>query len=135
MLLMTPPAIQADETTKALITFNRPIDMPGLLLPAGRYLFEVAGPLDVRNVVRITNPNGTKLLATVIIWDFRFEDNPEDSIVVPDAAPANLSDVVRSWFSPSADRYGLGVNGKVSYGNLERELAEIHALAEAQTRR
>jgi hypothetical protein len=135
MLLIAPSTIRADETTKAVITFNRPIDMPGMVLPADRYLFEVAGPLGVRNIVRITNPDGTRLFATVVVWDFRFESNPEDWIAMPDAAPARLTDAVRSWFSPSGENYGLGVNGRISYGSLERELAEVHAFAEAETRR
>ena len=37
------------------ITFNRPVALPGVVLPAGSYVFEIANPTTSANVVRVTH--------------------------------------------------------------------------------
>ena len=49
------PAAHADEWTKlTYFTFSAPVEVPGMVLPAGSYKFELADPDSTRRVVRIS---------------------------------------------------------------------------------
>src|SRR5258708_24482580 len=55
------PAAHADEFSKlTLLTFSGPVDMPGIVLPAGTYRFQLADPETGRRVVKVTDKDGTK---------------------------------------------------------------------------
>jgi hypothetical protein len=63
--LIVLPVVRADEWDQAtLITFNQPVQIPGRVLPAGTYLFEI-----VRNVnhelVRISSPDRNNVIAMI----------------------------------------------------------------------
>src|SRR5688572_23795155 len=45
---------------RTLFTFSGPVSMPGVTLPAGKYLFRLANPDSGRNVVQVLNAEGTK---------------------------------------------------------------------------
>ena len=55
-------ADEANQSTK--LTFSKPVEIPGHLLPAGTYLFKVADSNDL-NLVRIFSADETRLYATV----------------------------------------------------------------------
>ena len=53
-----------DRSTK--LTFSKPIQIPGEVLPAGTYLFRLADSDSGQRVVQIFNPDGTVPYATVL---------------------------------------------------------------------
>jgi hypothetical protein len=53
---------EADESAK--LTFSKPVEIPGLVLPAGTYLFKLADRNDL-NLVLVFSSDGTRLYATL----------------------------------------------------------------------
>jgi len=47
-------------------TFGGPVEIPGKLLPAGTYQFELADPNTTRNVVQIRSEDGAHVYATLL---------------------------------------------------------------------
>src|SRR4051812_22661679 len=54
-------ASPTDHLTK--FTFNRPIAVPGITLPAGTYIFKLADPSTERKIVQIMDADGMHSLA------------------------------------------------------------------------
>jgi hypothetical protein len=74
--------------------------MPGMVLPAGSYKFELADPDATRRVVRISEKEGGKVYGTFLsIPDQKLE--PSDKpIVMFREAPAGAPEAVKAWFYP-----------------------------------
>jgi len=95
------PAAHADEWTKlTYFTFSAPVEMPGMVLPAGSYKFELADPDSTRRVVRISEKEGGKVQGIFLsIPDQKLE--PSDKpIVMFREAPAGAPEAVKAWFYP-----------------------------------
>jgi hypothetical protein len=95
------PAAHADEWTKlTYFTFSAPVEMPGMVLPAGSYKFELADPDATRRVVRISDKEGGKIHGIFLsIPDQKLE--PSDKpIVMFREAPAGAPEAVKAWFYP-----------------------------------
>ena len=95
------PAAQADEWTKlTYFTFSAPVEMPGMVLPAGSYKFELADPDATRRVVRISAKEGGKIHGIFLsIPDQKLE--PSDKpIVMFRETPAGAPEAVKAWFYP-----------------------------------
>jgi ABC-type spermidine/putrescine transport system permease subunit II len=81
------------------LTFNRPVALPGVVLPAGTYSFYVATDTAL-DVVVVRNTRGNKVLYTGfgtranrpagMSWD--------TSIVVGEAAPGNQAPPITTWY-------------------------------------
>src|SRR5262245_18094301 len=95
------PAAHADEWTKlTYFTFSAPVEMPGMVLPAGSYKFELADPDSTRRVVRISDKEGGKIQGIFLsIPDQKLE--PSDKpIVMFRETPAGAPEAVKAWFYP-----------------------------------
>jgi hypothetical protein len=105
--LVASPAGQVEAwDKKTLVTFDQPIEIPGQILPAGTYLFQVVDLLGTRNVVRITNDVGTRVYATLLaVTDFRLEASEETTLIFYEARP-NTPEPLRAWFYPGY-QYGF----------------------------
>ena len=59
------PVVRADEWNQAtLFTFSQPVQIPGQVLPAGTYLFELVNSFN-HEIVRISNGDRTNVIAVV----------------------------------------------------------------------
>ena len=58
--LMAAPVSAQPLDKRTLFTFSGPVTLPGVTLPAGRYLFRLADPNSSSNVVQVLNAEGTK---------------------------------------------------------------------------
>lgn len=92
-----------DKTT--MVTFKQPVEIPGQVLPAGKYLFEIYDTFTYRHIVRIYSPDRGKLFATILaIPNYRL--TPTDSTVMAFAErPANAPQALEAWFYPG-NKYG-----------------------------
>lgn len=93
-------ADEADESTT--ITFSQPIQIPGRVLPAGTYVFKLAGTDDL-NAVQVFNADRTVLYANLqtIATD---RPEPTDHTVVALAEQgAGQPDVLLKWFYPGRE--------------------------------
>jgi hypothetical protein len=96
-------AIQAqaqDFNKRTSITFDQPVTVPGMVLPAGKYTFTALDLLGFRNVVQIWNGDKSKLITTILaISNYRLEPAGE-TIVEFRERPAGSPQALKAWFYP-----------------------------------
>jgi hypothetical protein len=90
--------VSADDWNKAtIITTNVPIEVPGRILPAGRYMFKLMDSVD-RHVVQIMSDDQTKLYQTVLsIPDYRQQATDNAAITFYERPQGSVSQV-HEWF-------------------------------------
>jgi hypothetical protein len=119
-------AAHADERNQeTTITFSAPVQIPGQVLPAGTYRFELADPdngdLDL---VHISNADGTVLYATLQTVPTEGADPSGEPVVTLATAESSAPDFLVKWFYP-----GNTTGHKFIYSTQqEREIA--HATQE-----
>jgi hypothetical protein len=94
-------AAHADEANQETIfTFNEPVQIPGAVLPAGTYRFQLLDPDSQKDIVQIFNAERTALFATVqTIAAERLQPTGDTTITL--AAPeAGGPNVLVKWFYP-----------------------------------
>jgi len=101
------PGARADEWNKMTkLTFNQPVQVPGVTLPAGTYVFKLADSEGDRTIVQIFNENQTKLITTILaIPDYRMK-TPGKTIISFDERPTGQPEALRAWFYPG-DNFGV----------------------------
>lgn len=65
-VLAVPRATADENNKKTKVTFTEPVEVPGMILPAGKYTFALMDSLSDRNIVQIWNEDQTKILATIL---------------------------------------------------------------------
>ena len=70
-------AFTSDKRT--YFTFNQPVALPGMTLPAGTYMFRIANPDTSRNVIQVANKQGTESYALLHTVQASRPDAPKDS--------------------------------------------------------
>lgn len=132
-LMFVTCGAKADQWDKrTVITFSQPVELPGVVLPAGTYVFKLANLPDTRAVVQVFNADENKLFATILaIADFR--PQPRDKTFIGFAErSADLPLAIREWFYPG-DRFGIEfVYSKVRARELARETGKPVMAAEVK---
>ncbi|HLN03565.1 MAG TPA: hypothetical protein VK335_30035 [Bryobacteraceae bacterium] len=107
MLTLTTKAKADDWNKETNVTLSAPMEIPGQVLPAGNYVFQLADNQSDRNIVQIFNEDKTHLIATVIaIPAYRLE--PSDTTVITrEEEPAGRPEVLSRWFF-AGDLRGVG---------------------------
>ena len=90
-------ADEADQSTK--ITFSKPVEIPGHVLPAGTYLFKLVDDND-QNLVEILNANGARVVATLQTVSAERQEPTGDTVVTLAEQPNGSPDALRDWFFP-----------------------------------
>jgi outer membrane biosynthesis protein TonB len=105
VVVLAPVNARADEWNKATtLTFNRPVEVPGMVLGAGTYVFRLADTSD-RNVVQILNADESHLYENVLAVP-AYRENPTDKTAVTFEERAKGSpEAIATWFYPG-DNYG-----------------------------
>jgi len=70
-------AFTSDKRT--YFTFNQPVALPGMTLPAGTYMFRIANTETSRNVIQVANKQGTESYALLNTVQATRPDAPKDS--------------------------------------------------------
>jgi hypothetical protein len=99
--------VRADGHDKLTIfTFSQPVELPGVALPAGTYVFKLADTSGDRNIVQVFDKSQTHLLATFVgIPDYRPQPS-EKSVVRFSETTAGGPPAIKEWFYPG-DAYGV----------------------------
>jgi hypothetical protein len=98
--------VQADNwNKKTVMTFDQPIEVPGQILPAGTYTFQLVESTSDRNIVRIFQADGTTVVVTILaINNYRL--HPTDKTVVKFAERSGDNpEAIKAWFYPG-DNFG-----------------------------
>jgi len=94
----------ADEWDKKTnLTFNEPVEVPGVVLPAGAFVFKLADSDSDRNIVQIFSKDQEHLYATILaISDERLEPTGKTVITFEERAKG-APEAIKAWFYPGDD--------------------------------
>jgi hypothetical protein len=94
------PAAQADEWNQATkFTFSQPVQIPGRVLPAGTYMFELLNGFN-HEIVRISNEDRTKVVALIPAIPCRQHDLLGKSAVILAQRRESQPEAVIAWTYP-----------------------------------
>jgi hypothetical protein len=99
-LWLNVPA-RADESDKlTYLTFSKPVQLPGMTLPAGRYRFQIADQEESRRVIKVGSDDGKKQYGMLLTIPNEVRTPPKDALVLFGEAPADQPDAVKAWVYP-----------------------------------
>jgi len=103
--LLLPPA-RADEWNKeVLVTIKKPLQVPGVVLQPGEYIFRLEDSQSNRHIVRIYNREQTHLYQTAqALPNYRIVPSSEAKVLLEERAIGH-PDAIRAVFFPG-DNYG-----------------------------
>jgi len=92
---------RADEYTKqTYLTFSGPVQLPGITLPGGTYMFKLADPETGRRVLQVWDKEGTKLYTTLLTIPDEKMDVSDKPVVMFSERPSGQAQAIKSWFYP-----------------------------------
>lgn len=95
-----PGAEAQQRNDKTVLTFSQPVEIPGHVLPAGTYTFQLLDSMSDRHIVQVFNADGSKIIATIMaIPDYRLEAT-EDTVIRFTEVPMGSPEAIRAWFYP-----------------------------------
>ncbi len=94
------PVLRADELNQATrFTFSQPVQIPGHVLPAGTYLFELVKNFN-HEIVRISNSDRTEVIALIQAFPTREQGlSGKAAITLAQRGEAQPKAIV-AWFFP-----------------------------------
>jgi hypothetical protein len=102
-LAITPRVTAQTFNNKTVMTFSEPFEVPGVdaqILPAGTYVFTLVDSLSDRNIVRITNADGTHVFTTILAID-NVRLKPTDKTVLSfKERGEGQPEAIKAWFYP-----------------------------------
>jgi hypothetical protein len=104
-LLGVFPSLADEWNKKTIVTFSAPVELPGVALPAGTYVFKLMDSASDRNIVQVFNAEETRVLATILaIPNYRLQPSGE-TVIRFEERPRNTPEAIRAWFYPG-DNFG-----------------------------
>jgi hypothetical protein len=100
------PSARADTwNKKTIVTFSQAVEVPGKILPAGTYTFQLADSPSDRHIVQIFNADGSQIITTILaINNYRLQPTG-DSVMKFGERPGDSPEALRAWFYPG-DNFG-----------------------------
>lgn len=96
----SPAVAQTAANNRTVLSFPEPVEVPGKILPAGTYTFEMHDSGMNRHVIQIFDQGGTKLVALVLaIPDYRLTAT-DNTVIKFSEGPAGQPQAIRAWFYP-----------------------------------
>ena len=103
---LIPTVSHADEfDKKTFLTFSAPVQVPGMTLPAGKYVFKLLDSNSDRYIVQIFNPTEQHLYTTLLAIPNLHLVTPDKTIITFYEAPSGQAQPLKAWFYPG-DNYG-----------------------------
>ena len=100
LAMVTPASAQTNLNQRTVLTFSQPIEVPGKVLPAGTYTFELHESQMNRHIVQVYDADGKKLITTFLAIPNRRLQTTEDTVVrFAEVAPGQPQ-AMRAWFYP-----------------------------------
>src|SRR5580700_8023324 len=101
------PSLKADDwNRKTVITFNGPVEIPGVhltgfgVLPAGTYVFKLLDSQSDRHIVQIFSQDERTVYATILaIPNYRLQAT-DKTVITFSERPAGEPEALRAWFYP-----------------------------------
>jgi hypothetical protein len=103
MVSMVAPAIADEWNKETKFEFSKPVQVPGKLLEAGKYVFKLADSDSDRNIVQIYSEDASgdqKFVTTILAIPAYRVVTPDRPIVQFEEGPAGSPEAIHSWFYP-----------------------------------
>ena len=117
---------------KTTITFSQPVELPGVVLQAGTYVFKLVDLPGTRNVVQVFNAEENEVYTTMIGIPHLHPEPHEKPYVGFEERPAGAPVAVHEWFYPGNDTGLEFVYPKVRAQELARETGQPVLAAEVK---
>lgn len=89
-----------NDHNRTTLTFSQPVEVPGRVLPAGTYVFELHESAMNRHIVSIYEKNGKTLITNVLaVPDYRLKATSKTMITFSEATDGKPQ-AIRAWFFP-----------------------------------
>ena len=98
------PLAHADEwDQKTIVTFNRPVEMPGQVLQAGTYVFKLADSQSTENVVQVYSADEKHLYGSFLSIPEQRQEPTDSPVITLEEGKAGAPEAVKAWFYPGED--------------------------------
>jgi hypothetical protein len=104
LLLFSALLSASSDEEVTVFTFAAPVQVPGRILPAGKYLFKLDQHEEL-NVVKIESPDERKVFGIFVVKPDYHMKAPTQPGLVFEPASAGGPEVIKAWFYPG-DKYG-----------------------------
>ena len=100
------PSLHASATNeKTIFRFSEPVEVPGMVLPAGKYVFKLDQGVGDLNIVQIENPAQNRTYGLFLVTpDYRWKAPRRPGVTFEQRVPG-APRAIRAWFYPG-DQYG-----------------------------
>ncbi len=98
-LFFSSPGSADEWNKKTVLTFGQAVQLPGVSLPAGTYVFKVPD-FNYRHVVQVFNADETKILATIIAVSSERQNGTDRTALRFGEGSRNLPEPLQTWFYP-----------------------------------
>jgi hypothetical protein len=102
-IFMTTP-VMADESNKRTeLQFSSPVQVPGHVLAAGKYVFELIDSDSDRNIVQIFSKDSDgneSLVATILAVPDYSSNTPDKTVIHFEERSSGTPEAIHSWFYP-----------------------------------
>jgi hypothetical protein len=118
---LVPQSKAYDFYKRTSITFADPVELPGIVLPAGTYVFRSGYTYLADHIVQVFNADETQLLATVqSVQRYRRDTNDQPEFTFEERA-AGAPQAIKTWFYPGyeyGDEFVYPKNNTSEFANL-----------------
>lgn len=85
---------------RTFFTFSQPVQLPGVTLAAGKYIFRLGDPNSGRKVIQVLSADNKMIYATLLAIPNQRLEAPADPEVRFMEAPAGVAHPVKTWWYP-----------------------------------
>ena len=103
---MLAPVTRADPLYRTTeVTFHQPVEIPGMVLPAGTYVMRLLDPIMDRHIVRFDDAKEKHMYAMVFtVPDYRLQATDHTMITFEERAK-DAPEAIKEWF-PAGENWG-----------------------------
>jgi hypothetical protein len=99
--MVAAPGVRADQwDKKTILTFSGPVQIPGVTLPAGSYVFKLADLSGNRHVVQVFDKDQKKIFATLLAIPNDRMEPADEPVIMFSERPAGSPQAVKVWYYP-----------------------------------
>ncbi len=121
--LVATPAMADDWNKRTEFTFSGPVAIPGRVLAAGKYVFQLMDSQSDRNIVQVFSKDSSgkeDLVATILAIPDYVANTPDSPAIHFEERAAGAPEAIHSWFYPGDNTGWEFVYPAVQTSNVQR---------------
>lgn len=129
---LSAPAAAYTFDHRTLFTFNQPVALPGVTLPAGTYTFRLADPTTGSRVVQVLNHSGTQSFARLLSIPAIRQDSAREPEISFMETAAGMPAAVKIWWQEGSRSGYEFIYPKEQADRLARGVPPAPAISETR---